>query len=157
MRGSRSVVSSVVLLLLAVALSGLLAWLADVAVSHYRGRYLRRVRAGADPATRDLADGKFRAGDSMTALLARHPPDQFIRHDEYTTAVYLNGNRETYVAAEDGQLIYAKACGYRSPNYLFFDSGGSRSWYASYQQAILQRLQLMAVAGPAAIGRLPSE
>jgi hypothetical protein len=142
------------LVLLALAVSGGFAWIADEAVDHYRGRHLRRVRDGADPATLALSDGKFKPRDSITLLLTRHPPKYVFRHDAYTTAEYYNGNRVTMAVARDGRLIFAGAGGSGQYPYTFLDAfapGESRLYHASRERIVAQWTTAMAVVGPTAI------
>ncbi|HET6575025.1 MAG TPA: hypothetical protein VFG68_15570 [Fimbriiglobus sp.] len=148
------VLKGVILVLLAVAVSGGFAWIADGAVDYYRDRHLRRVRDGADPATLALADGKFKPGDSITRLLTRYPPKYVFRHDAYTTAEYYNGNRVTMAVARDSRLIFAAAGGSGQRPYTFFDTfapGESLAYHASRERIVSMWIGAMAAVGPTAI------
>jgi hypothetical protein len=68
-------------------------------------------RESAHPVVAELADRAVRPGDPIDAVLAKHPPAHLLRHGPYTTAVYDEGPRETYLAARDGRLVWARQCG----------------------------------------------
>ncbi len=148
------VVRGVLLVLLAVTVSGGSAWVADEAVDYFRNRHVRRVRDGADPATLALADDEFKPGDSAIHLLTRYPPSYIFRHDGYTTIEYENGNRVTMAVARDGRLIFAGTGGSGQYPYTFFDTfstGESRAYHASRERIVKQWVAAMAVVGPTAI------
>jgi hypothetical protein len=148
----RSLVLKVVLLvLLAVAVSGGFAWVADAAVDHYRGRHLRRVRDGADPATLALADGKFKAGDSIALLSTHYPPTYIYRHDGYTTIEYHNSNRMTIAVARSDQLVFAWAGGLGRKPYMFFEAYFDTVYFASRERIVARWTSTMAVGPTTAI------
>jgi hypothetical protein len=144
------VLKSALLVLLAFAVSGGLAWIADSAVDYYRGRHLRRIRDGADPATLALADGNFKAGDSIALLSTRYPPTYIYRHDGYTTIEYHNGNRTTIAVARGDRLVFAWN---RAPGwvYMFFEAYLDTVYYSSRERFVSQWTGAMAVGGPTAI------
>jgi hypothetical protein len=156
MRRTRSrVLKAVLLVLLAVAVSGGFALIADASVDHYRGRHLRRARDGADPATRALADGEFKPGDSIAPLSIGYPPTYIYRHDGYTTIEYHNGDRMTIAVARDDQLVFAWTGGPGRYPYTFFeaffDAVEARTWNASRERTVSLWTGAMAVVGPTAI------
>ena len=77
---------------------------------------------GPDGARKDLARGRFRAGDSVDDLIATHPPDRITRGGRYTHLRYAPpfSFDATTVLARDGTLAWAGAysCAY---GHVFFD------------------------------------
>jgi hypothetical protein len=90
------------------------------------------------PVVTELAVGMISPGDPIDALVTRHPPTDRFVHDRYTTVCYVEGNRETYIVARDGRLMFARQCGYGVHSCTFFSTmtrDDEQDWSASFQRA----------------------
>lgn len=121
-------------------------------------RVERARRHSTHPVVAELADDAVRPGDPLDAVIARHPPTHLVHHTPYTTAIYIEGNRETYLAARDGQLVWAQQCGFGVSGCTFFSAlspDGERDYATSLQRAFAEEFARrlparMAVVGAAA-------
>lgn len=125
-----------------------------------RVRVERARRESAQPVVGELADREVRPGDPIDPILARHPPTHLYRHPPFTTALYVEGTRETLLAARDGRIVWARQCGAGVFGCTFFDAfrpGEAADYAWSYNAAVeadwAGRLHArMAVVGAAAVG-----
>lgn len=123
------------------------------------------------PLQRDLANGVFRSGDALDALVTKHPPRHRIDHPPFVTLIYSEGplERDTLplllavtdipvvggvkVAAKDGRLRAAITNVERDPQapsnirVLMLDL--SQDWLGEYGQTLVPALMQphAAVAG----------
>ena len=125
-----------------------------------RVRVERARRESSTPVVGELADRTVRPGDPLDPILTRHPPTHLYQHPPFTTGLYVEGSRETLIAARDGRLVWARQCGPGVRSCEFFDAfrpGEAADYAWSYNAAVeadwLGRLHArMAVAGAAAVG-----
>lgn len=124
-----------------------------------RWERLERVRReSAEPVVGELADRVIRPGDPIDPILTRRPPTHLYQHPPFTTALYVEGTRETLLAARDGRLVWARQCGEGVYSHTFFDAfrpGEAADYAWSYNAAVeadwVGRVHArMAVAGAAA-------
>jgi hypothetical protein len=106
------------------------------------------------PIIEELADGTVGAGEPIEGVIARYPTSHVLRHDRYTTALYIEDNREILLVAREGRLEFARFCGHRVFPCTFFDTltvSGQQEWRKSYDRALDQIARArMAVVGAAA-------
>ncbi|MBX9624932.1 MAG: hypothetical protein K2X82_14090 [Gemmataceae bacterium] len=112
-------------------------------------------RESASPVVAELADETVRPGDPIDAVITKHPPTHLIHHDPYTTALYVEGNRETYLAARDGRLVWARQCGAGVVPCTFFSTftpDEERDYGESLQRALAVEAGRRSVARMAVVG-----
>lgn len=129
------------------------------ATYHQAERVAAARRESSHPVVAELADDAVRPSDPLDAVIARHPPTHLLHHAPYTTAVYVEGLRETYLAARDGRVVWARQSGLGVVGCTFFSTltpDEEREYGRSLQRAVgaesdRRILARMAVVGAAAV------
>lgn len=136
-------------------------WIRDVRSEYAKWREtqdrIERMKTGDDPVLRDLALGKFGHGSSMDEWLAKHPPTDCIRHDNYITAIYGKmGLISPHVVAEDGRLVHA-GCGaftFITEFFTFRTQADQKRWSESiHREWQFELAAHAAVVGVASLAR----
>jgi hypothetical protein len=133
-------------------------WVSDVRSEYASWREMldriERMKTGNDPVLRDLARGEFGRGSSVDEWLAKHPPTDCIRHDNYVTAIYGKmGLISPHVVAEDGRLVHA-GCGaftFSTEFFTFRTEADQKRW----SKSIHREWQFELAAQAAVVGIAP--
>ncbi len=151
---------TVLLMVAAIALSGLVACAADWAVDTYKNWHRIQLSRCETAVVRSFARDEYRAGDSVASLTDRHEPNGSVRHGNYTTYFYSSPDGEVWVIARDGQLVGVYLCGYQIRGFTFFET----RTYAELQESsrhrekvLSERWALLIIAGFAGASHPQSE
>jgi hypothetical protein len=123
-------------------------------LDHHR-RVARAAWASSHPVVGELARGTVRPGDPVEGVVSRHPPTHSLTHGRYTTVCYVEGNRETYLVARDGRLVFARQGGHRVHRCTFFATwtrAEEADWGASRERAVAELARHRAAARAAVAG-----
>jgi hypothetical protein len=102
-----------------------------------RQERIDRLKESDHPYLRALARGEFGRGSSADEWLAKHPPTECIRHDNYVTMIYGEGHLLCpHVIARDGKLVHAH-CGaftFLTEFFTFRNEGEQTAWSDSFKR-----------------------
>ncbi len=102
-----------------------------------RQERIDRLKSSDEPFLRDLARGEFGRGSSADEWLAKHPPTECIRHDNYVTMIYGDGHLlSPHVIAEGGKLVHAH-CGWfeiYTEFFTFRSEIAKNAWSESFKR-----------------------
>lgn len=102
-----------------------------------RQERIHRLKSSDEPFLRDLARGEFGRGSSADEWLAKHPPTECIRHDNYVTMLYGRGNfLSPQVIAQDGKLVHAHygAFTFLTEFFTFRNDAEETAWGDSFRK-----------------------